>query len=100
MKSLGIIVKAIDIPMRDGTLLRADLFIKDDNSPHFTLLQRTPYSRECSISLINALDLARQDWAVVIQNVRGRLDSAGEFSPFLQELTDGLDTLNWISGQS
>lgn len=100
MSNSDIIVKTLDIPMRDGVLLKADLFIKNTNSPKFTLLQRTPYDRDCSISLINALDLAKKGWAVVIQNVRGRLSSGGEFLPFLQEQADGIDTLNWVSSQS
>lgn len=99
INKMPVVVAEIDIPMRDGINLKATLLIKDDSEPHYVLLQRTPYARETSIYFINALELAYNGWAVVIQSVRGREGSEGEFSPFIQETSDGLDTINWISKQ-
>lgn len=33
---------------------------------------------------------------VIIQNTRGKWGSEGKFSPFVDELTDGMATLDWI----
>jgi predicted acyl esterase len=35
----------VDVPVRDGTLLRANIFRTDDDLPHPRILLRTPYSK-------------------------------------------------------
>ena len=85
--------------MRDKTCLAADVIVADDRTTHPVLLVRTPYARAEAASLVDALGLARLGWAVVIQNVRGRLDSEGSFLPFLQEPNDGADTVRWCCEQ-
>src|SRR3990167_4729470 len=70
-----LLVKTISIPMRDSVSLIADFFVKSDDLKYPVLLLRTPYSRQNAIVLIDAINLARSGWAVVVQNVRGRLGS-------------------------
>lgn len=95
-----VVVRLVNIPMRDGVLLKSMLIIKQNSLSCNVLLQRTPYSIESSVTMIDALELARKGWAVVIQNVRGRGISAGVFEPFVQEENDGIDTITWIRKQS
>ncbi len=37
--------------------------------------------------------------AVVVQDVRGRFDSGGEFYPFRNEAADGVETIGWVARQ-
>ena len=41
-----IVEKSIAVPMRDGVVLRADVYRPQAPGPHPVLLQRTPYNRE------------------------------------------------------
>jgi putative CocE/NonD family hydrolase len=85
--------------MRDGVLLATDVVVADDGRPHPVLLVRTPYSRASLREGYDPVQLARSGWAVVLQDVRGRIDSEGEFRAFAQEVEDGYDTLEWCTQQ-
>ncbi|HEX5416487.1 MAG TPA: CocE/NonD family hydrolase [Chloroflexota bacterium] len=93
------------MPMRDGTQLVADLYLPAGTGPWPTLLERTPYNKETSseVSLGAGEFYASRGYAVVIQDVRGRFKSAGEFVPFHDDgwraNRDGYDTVEWIAGQ-
>jgi putative CocE/NonD family hydrolase len=89
--------------MRDGTILRADVYRLDDGQRHPVLLSRTPYNK--SLPLLSYLPLdpiraAAAGYAVVIQDSRGRFTSEGAFCPFLNEAADGYDTVEWAATQS
>jgi uncharacterized protein len=92
-----------DIPatMRDGTTLRADVYRPDGAGRHPVLLQRTPYGKDRSALTGLTLDpirAARQGYAVVIQDVRGRFASeGGPFNPYLDERADGGDSVTWAA---
>jgi putative CocE/NonD family hydrolase len=92
-------VSDLRVAMRDGTLLAADVFVLDDGLRRPVLLVRTPYSRAASRTGLDPVALARDGWAVVVQDVRGLGDSEGEFVPFLQEIADGEDTIDWCATQ-
>lgn len=62
-----------------------------------TVLIRTPYGKEGSF--LNYLGYVHRGYAVVIQDVRGRNLSGGEWMPNCHEVEDGDDTLNWIASQ-
>ena len=97
------IEKNVAIPMRDGVVLRADVYRPSTGRQFPVLLQRTPYNREFLPIVAMTLDpirAATAGYAVVIQDVRGRWASEGEvFSPYGNEEADGADTLDWIAGQ-
>ncbi len=93
----------IDIPMRDGVMLRADLFrpAGDERAP--VVLLRTPYDRQLGSGYgmqINAVQLAAAGYAVVVQDTRGRFGSEGDFYPFVHEGRDGADTIEWCADRS
>jgi putative CocE/NonD family hydrolase len=87
------------VPMRDGTLLAADVVRVADAGRQPVLLVRTPYSRAAMRLAHDVIGLARDDWTVVVQDVRGRFDSGGRFTAFEQEVDDGYDTVEWCATQ-
>jgi putative CocE/NonD family hydrolase len=92
-------VSDVRVEMRDGSALATDVFVVDDGQRRPVLLVRTPYSRAGSRMALDPVSLARDGWAVVVQDVRGLGDSEGEFEPFLQEIADGEDTIGWCAAQ-
>ena len=104
-----LVQKNLEIPMRDGVILRADLYRPlDADQPGRAVpgvVTRTPYDKEQSGAglvgvMPNALKLAERGYAVVVCDCRGRYASEGEFQPFHQEGPDGYDTLEWVAAQS
>jgi putative CocE/NonD family hydrolase len=84
--------------MRDGVELVSDHYYPPQPSPQPTLLMRQPYGRDIASTVVYAHPVwfARQGYNVVIQDVRGRGDSEGEFYPFRNEGADGADTIAWL----
>ncbi|MYB22723.1 MAG: CocE/NonD family hydrolase [Chloroflexi bacterium] len=104
-----IVEKNIEIPMRDGIILRADLYRPEGaDQPGGAvpgIVTRTPYDKEMSGAGVvavmpSALKLAERGYAVVVCDCRGRYASEGDFKPFHQEGPDGYDTLEWVAAQS
>ncbi|MCC6629983.1 MAG: CocE/NonD family hydrolase [Chloroflexi bacterium] len=92
----------VPVPMRDGLSLLADLYVPDGPGPWPALLQRTPYNKAAANTIMVMLDTRRAlraGYAVVIQDVRGRYESPGEFEPFANEVADGYDTVEWVAAQ-
>ena len=98
----GTPIREIDVavPMRDGVVLRADV-IRPVGSQRFpTLVYRTPYGKaEAQRSYTTFQRAVSRGYAVVIQDVRGRYASAGEFRPYQDEGRDGYDTIEWAAAQ-
>src|SRR5688500_7042081 len=90
-----------DVPavMRDGTVLRANVFRPVGDGPYPVALTRTPYGKEYSTAnpVLDAVRLARAGYMVVIQDVRGRFTSEGEWLPMLNEGPDGYDSVEWAA---
>jgi uncharacterized protein len=84
--------------MRDGVELVSDHYYPSLTSPQPTLLMRQPYGRDIASTVVYAHPawFARQGYNVVIQDVRGRGDSEGDFYPFRHEGVDGADTIAWL----
>ena len=90
-----------DIPatMRDGTVLRANVFRPIGDGPFPVLLSRTPYGKDLQLGAesINPIQAAKQGYIVVLQDTRGRFGSAGDYRPFLDEREDGYDAVEWAA---
>jgi uncharacterized protein len=86
--------------MTDGVRLASDAWHPSEGGPWPVLLQRLPYGRSVASSpaLPHPAWLARRGYAVIVQDVRGRGDSGGRFEPFLQEVDDGVATVEWAAG--
>ncbi|MCC5634675.1 CocE/NonD family hydrolase [Nostoc sp. CHAB 5844] len=84
---------------RDGVRLDADIYRPDaaDNFP--VLLMRQPYGRAIASTVVYAHPswYAAHGYIVVIQDVRGRGTSAGEFKLFAHEIADSEDTIYWAA---
>jgi putative CocE/NonD family hydrolase len=87
--------RGVRAAMRDGVKLAADIYRPDADARFPVLLQRTPYDRKGAAA--QAHDLAAQGYLVVMQDVRGRFDSEGEFYPFVHEAEDGYDSVEWAA---
>lgn len=96
----GIIVERdVDVPMRDGVVLRADVYRPESPGRHPGLLVRTPYGKP----LESHGRFARAGFVVVSQDTRGRYASDGEWVPFSVPNTgdaeDGYDSVEWLAEQ-
>ncbi len=99
-----VVEKGLEVPMRDGVMLAADVYRPRDDRPAPTLVTRTPYGKEFThyISAGNfplPLKLAEEGYAVVVNDVRGRFASGGEFTPYVCDAADGHDAVEWSAGQ-
>ena len=96
-----ILEQNVAIPMRDGVLLRADILRPKGGGPFPVLVYRTPYGKHFAQKEYTIFRRAVQrGYAVVIQDVRGRYASDGEFRPYENEGRDGYDTIEWAAKQS
>ena len=101
------------IPMRDQVRLSADIYLpapaatagnSGDPAPEKmperipAVLIRTPYGKSAGAS--SYFRFVQRGYAVIIQDVRGREDSEGEWLPMYYEVEDGDDTLTWIGAQT
>jgi uncharacterized protein len=90
----------VSVKMRDGVTLRGDLFRPDAEGRFPVLLERTPYRKSFWGEDIDfAQRAASRGYVVLIQDVRGRYTSDGDWYPFLHESEDGYDTIEWIAAQ-
>ena len=89
----------VKVPMRDGVNLSADIYLPQARGPFPTVLIRTPYSNNSGVNVEKARRLANHGYVCLVQDVRGRFDSDGEYYPFVSEAADGYDTQEWIGRQ-
>lgn len=91
----------VAVPMRDSVLLRADIWRPTAEGRYPTLVYRTPYGKhQATAAFATARKAVARGYAVVLQDVRGRYASDGEFLPYQQEGRDGFDTIEWAAKQS
>jgi putative CocE/NonD family hydrolase len=111
----------VAIPMRDGVTLRADILLPNAVEGDSTqrarvsrvpatlgasegkfpaLIYRTPYGKHFALKEYTTFEKAvARGYAVVVQDVRGRYASDGEFVAYQNEGRDGFDTIEWVAKQ-
>jgi putative CocE/NonD family hydrolase len=90
----------VAVPMRDGVVLRADIYRPSGDGKVPVLVFRTPYGKHNAASSDGVHEKAvARGYAVVMQDVRGRYASGGHFEPYRQEGADGYDTIEWAARQ-
>lgn len=97
-----VIEKDVPVPMRDGIVLRADVFRPAAPGKYPVILQRTPYNKNLTtlgMLMLDVIRTASEGYAVVIQDTRGRYASEGTFYVFRDEILDGYDTVEWCAVQ-
>jgi uncharacterized protein len=87
--------KNVAMKTREGVTLRADVYRPAGDGSYPVLLTRTPYDKT-NMAPIGQKGAAR-GFIVVIQDVRGRYESEGEWYPFKYETADGYDTVEWAA---
>jgi putative CocE/NonD family hydrolase len=85
----------VRVKMRDGVTLGADIYRPNSDGQYPVLLQRTPYDKDGDKSF--GLKAAARGYVVIIQDVRGRYTSEGEWYTFKHEPDDGYDTVEWAA---
>ena len=89
------------VPMRDGIVLRANVYRPAGEDRYPVLLTRLPYGKDLplGVQVLDPVQATRRGYAVVVQDTRGRFQSQGEFEPFRSEDVDGYDTVEWAAAQ-
>ena len=98
--------RGLSIPTLDGAVLATDHYTPANSGRLYpSILIRTPYGRSAShgpsglgVTFI-ARRFAERGYNVLVQDVRGRYDSTGEFVPFFHEAADGRATFDWLEAQ-
>ncbi len=87
-----------DVParMRDGTILRANVYRPEGEGRWPVLLTRLPYGKDLPMGF-DGTQLARRGYVVIVQDTRGRFASEGEWDPMRNEALDGVDTIAWAA---
>lgn len=95
------VTKNIDIPMRDGVLLRGDLWLPATDERVAVILVRTPYDKDRSNSdFLRPQHCVEAGFAAVIQDARGRFASQGDWNfSFSSQGPDTYDTVEWLAAQ-
>lgn len=88
--------KNVAARMRDGVVLRADVYRPASPGRYPALLQRTPYSKNDRDSARRFSAIAARGFVVVVQDTRGRYTSDGIARPH-DEADDGYDSVEWAA---
>ena len=88
--------RSVAVKMRDGVTLRADIYRPKAEGKFPTLLQRTPYNKDSEFEF--GMKAAARGYVVIVQDVRGRYASEGDWYTFKNEPSDGYDTVEWAAG--
>jgi hypothetical protein len=87
----------VPVPMRDGVILAADVYLPVQTGRYPVLLNRSPYGKAGGKG--QGVYFAPHGYAVMIQDTRGRYDSDGVWYAFAHEADDGQDTIAWAARQ-
>lgn len=88
----------LQIPLRDGVLLSATLYLPSElAAPAPTLLAITPYTAQRNHA--RAKYFATNGFPFLVIDTRGRGNSQGTFRPFVNDADDGYDIIEWVAQQ-
>lgn len=85
--------------MRDGVPLATDIYLPGGTTPGRVIVTRTPYNKNSARLPFMADKWNNRGYGFIAQDVRGRGDSDGEFSPYVNEGRDGHDLIEWVADQ-
>jgi putative CocE/NonD family hydrolase len=89
--------------MRDGSVLKADIYRPTQRGHYPVLLCRTPYDKQREEYVETAYALAARGYIAVVQDIRGRGASDGEFiwsfgdNSKTSDGEDGYDSVGWAA---
>lgn len=99
-KSFAFLQKTTEmIKMPDGVKLATDVYRNQKLKAKVpVVLIRTPYGKEEMANML-VTPMQGKSMALAIQDVRGRFASEGISSSFLDDVTDGYETVEWLAAQ-
>ena len=88
-----------NVPMktRDGVTLYADIYRPKAAEQFPVILMRTPYDKSVDWAVAPVFRIVPRGYVVIIQDVRGRYTSEGDWYPFKHEQADGYDAVEWAA---
>ncbi len=93
--------------MPDGLTLEAEHYYPLAEGSFPTILIRTPYGLSTDNARLNTVisnfpvqRFVERGYHVIVQSVRGRFGSEGQWTPFFNEEADGRATLKWLEEQA
>ena len=91
--------KPIDemVAMRDSVKLATSVFLPEGPGPFPAVLIRTPYGK--GTQAVGYAAWLGRGIALVVQDVRGKGKSEGPYRPFMDDPTDGYDSVEWVAKQ-
>jgi putative CocE/NonD family hydrolase len=102
----GVTCQTVSVPMRDGTLLSTDVYLPPKPGRYPVILERNPYAgpqdHGCFVPgfELPVSQFASHGYVVVFQLIRGTSVSGGQFDPFIEEINDEYDAIEWSARQS
>lgn len=92
----------VETVMRDGLVLRSNIYLPEEGGCYPVIFMRTPYEKE-SLETKARYTLPKlyteAGYGVVVQDCRGTGRSDGRYQPWLCDAEDGYDTVEWIASQ-
>lgn len=96
--------QTISIPLRDGKVLAADIYLPNAVDTFPTILIMTPYNKNfyklTGLPFGIKQDIKSSNYAIVIVDWRGRFSSLPAFKVGSSNGEDGYDVVEWIAGQT
>jgi hypothetical protein len=97
------VTKQAEVParMRDGTVLRADVYRPETHRRVPVILMRTQYGKDAAQVQPSRFQtpawFASHCYLAVVQDIRGLYASEGTFSEYAHDQEDGYDTVEWAA---
>jgi putative CocE/NonD family hydrolase len=92
-----IVQRGVPMKTRDGVTLFADIYRPNSPGKFPLILMRTPYDKSAGWAIGPAYKIVPRGYVLIIQDVRGRFTSEGEWYPFRHEQNDGYDAVEWAA---
>jgi uncharacterized protein len=92
-----VIQRGVSMTTRDGVRLSADVYHPKSPDKFPVILVRTPYDKSAGWIVGSAFQIVPRGYVLIIQDVRGRYTSEGEWYPFRHEQNDGYDAVEWAA---
>jgi uncharacterized protein len=89
----------LPVPMRDGVVTAADVYLPESAGSFPVVVARTPYNKNTEFAVAKARLYTSRGYAFAWMDVRGRGDSDGVFTPYRYEGLDGYDAVEWAAAQ-
>ncbi len=90
-----VIENNVSMKTRDGVSLQADVYRPKADGKFPVILERTPYDKRGGVAF--GLKAAARGYVYIIQDVRGRYSSEGDWYPHKFESRDGYDAVEWAA---